>query len=93
MRSLAATIALAAIAALMVALTGVSLSDGNLDHLLGGRPAEEGEHLYQFDPAAVHRIYLTGPGVIASFQETNGFWRSTKPWNDRADPRKITPMA
>jgi len=92
MRSLAATIALAAIAALMVALTGVSLSDGSLDRLLGGRPVEEGGHLYQFDPAAVHRIRLTGPGVIASFQETKGFWRSTEPWNDRADPRHIAAL-
>lgn len=92
MRSPAATIALAAIAALVAALAGVSFTDGNLDRLLGGRPVEEGGRLYQFDPADVHEIHLAGPGVIARFEETNGFWRSASPWEDRADPRNIAAL-
>lgn len=92
MRSPVATLVLAVIAAAVVALAGMSLSDGNLDRLLGGRPAAEGQHLYQFDPAEVNTINLKGPGVDARFQLIDGQWRATSPWNDRMDPRNAVSL-
>lgn len=87
MRSPLVTFALAVVALLLAALAALSLSEGGLDRLLQGKPLAQGQPLYRFDPAAVHRIVLTGTGVAARFVRRNGEWQATDPWRDRMDPR------
>lgn len=88
MRSLAFTLALATLAAVLGGLGLWRITNGNLDNVLGAPPVAIGDTLYSdFKSDAVQRMILTGNGVEAECERAGSGWHVIRPWNDRMDIR------
>lgn len=87
-RSLITTILLAIAATLAVALVGILLVRGNLNHIFGAPPTPVGNTLYSgFAPNDITQISLSANGARAVCRRENGVWMITSPFRDRMDPR------
>jgi hypothetical protein len=88
LRSLAFTIFLLIVTAILGALAVWQMREGSLNRLLGSPPVEPGERIYpDFEPEKVARIRLRSGETEAVFVKTPGGWISTTPWEDRMDYR------
>lgn len=87
MRSLAATVVLAAAATAAGTLATVQLSRGSLDRWFRDRGLPQGAQIYQFPASDVQQVTLKGGGVTCRMVRDQQGWQLTEPWKDRADPR------
>ncbi len=69
-------------------LSGVLLTQGNLNGIFGPPPTKIGEHLYSgFTPTDITEISLVSNDARATFSRASGSWMMTSPVKDRMDPR------
>lgn len=88
MRSLAATLALVVLAAVLGALATWQMQQGNFNALLGAPPVPLGGKLYPtLKPESVRHIRISGNGADAAFSLGDRGWQASSPWTDRMDPR------
>ena len=88
MRSLGFTLILALLAVLVCGLAGWQWVQGNFDSVFGAPPTPVGERIYSgFRPAEVKFIEVSQSGVNTAFELGPNGWFSTRPWQDRMDPR------
>ncbi len=88
MRSFGFTLILALLAVLVCGLAGWQWKEGNFDTVFGSPPVPVGQRVYTaFMPADVKHIQVSQNGVTARFELAENGWRSTRPWQDRMDPR------
>ena len=90
MRSIVFSFLLLLVTAGVAVVSVMSLRQGSLDEIFGSRFAEVGENLFKIEPEDVNRIrriQVAGNGVQADCVFEKGIWRTTRPWQDRMDPR------
>lgn len=88
MRSLGSTFVLALVAALVCAVAGWQLQQGNFDSIFGAPPTAVGQRLYtSFKPDEVKHIRISSNDTSATFSRMENGWQASTPWTDRMDPR------
>lgn len=88
MRSFLFTTVLAALAALLGALTVWQAQDGNFKRFFGIPPVVIGNRIYpNFPRDQVATIKLASNGIEAIFSKTENGWKCNTPWTDRMDHR------
>jgi hypothetical protein len=88
LRSLLATILLAAATLALGVLAAWQFQEGSLHRFLGTPPTPVGERIYPgFQPEKAARIKLKSDETYAEFVKTPRGWEAVSPWRDRMDHR------